>query len=94
MVALTGFSGLRGEIVVSRPADGGQTWTEPVPVSSGRATAFMPSVQVRDDGTIGIGYYDLRNDTSDPSALLADAWLATSTDGTAWTETHLAVPSR
>jgi hypothetical protein len=77
--------GIRNAIVVSRSMDGGQTWSSPVSVSDSPAAAFMPSVQVRDDGMIGVTYYDLRNDTSDPAGLDTDVWLATSTDGTTWT---------
>jgi hypothetical protein len=84
--------GIRNAIVVSRSMDGGQTWSSPVSVSDSPAAAFMPSVQARDDGMIGVTYYDLRNDTSDPAGLETDVWLATSTDGTTWTESHVAGP--
>jgi hypothetical protein len=54
--------------------------------------AFLPAVSVRVDGTIGVLYYDMRNDTADPSTLLVDVWLATSRDGVAWTERHVDGP--
>jgi hypothetical protein len=85
--------GTRDAIVTARSTDGGRTWSAPVRVSGGgTAAAFTPNVQVRADGTIGVAYYDLRNDTPDPSALQADYWLATSTDGLSWSETHVAGP--
>jgi hypothetical protein len=85
--------GTRDAIVASRSSDGGRTWSAPVRVSGGgAAAAFMPNVQVRADGTIGVAYYDFRNDTPDPATLQTDYWLATSTDGLTWTDTHVAGP--
>ena len=37
--------------------------------------AFSPTVTIRDDGTIGVTYYDFRNNTSDPTTLPTDLWL-------------------
>jgi hypothetical protein len=54
--------------------------------------ALLPAATVRADGTIGVLYYDMRNDTGDPAMLLVDAWLATSTDGVNWTERHVGGP--
>ncbi|MHB8494993.1 MAG: sialidase family protein, partial [Casimicrobiaceae bacterium] len=73
--------------------DGGSTWSAPVQVNRVPGVqAFLPSVTVRADGTIGVLYFDMRNDTPDPTTLLVDAWLATSTDGVNWSETHVAGP--
>ena len=80
-------------IAFSRSQDGGVTWSPPLQVNRVPATqAFLPAVTVRADGTIGVLYYDMRSDTPDPGTLLVDAWLATSTDGVAWTEVHVAGP--
>jgi hypothetical protein len=46
-------------------------------------------VRVRADGTIAIIYFDLRSDTSDPTALPTDLILARSTDATNWTEVRV-----
>ena len=54
--------------------------------------ALLPAVAVRPDGTIGVLYYDMRNDTADPATLLVDAWLTTSNDGVTWSERHVAGP--
>src|SRR5204863_8265274 len=54
--------------------------------------ALLPAVTIRNDGIIGVLYYDTRNNTSDPNALIVDAWLATSNDGVAWQETHAGGP--
>mgnify|MGYP001063680991 CR=1 FL=1 len=88
--ALSG--GARDEIAHSRSTDGGLTWSAPIRVNPALGTqAFTPSVAVRADGTIGVTYYDLRNNTTAPT-ILADYWLVQSADGVTWTETHVAGP--
>ena len=80
-------NGARDAVAAVRSSDGGLTWTAPVQVSSvPAAQAFTPSVNVRADGTIGISYFDMRNNTADAATLLVDHWLATSIDGTNWTD--------
>lgn len=85
--------GARDGIVFSRSSNGGTTWSTPALVNAVPGVqALLPTVTVRADGTIGVLYYDLRNDTADPATLLADAWLATSTDGVSWAERHVSGP--
>ena len=80
-------------IAFSRSQDGGGIWSAPVQVNRVPGVqAFLPSVTVRADGTIGVLYYDMRSDTSDPNTLLVDVWLATSRDGVGWTEVRVAGP--
>lgn len=77
----TGFD----QIVMSRSADGGVTWTSPVRVSAtsppaagepaGNQQAFIPQVYVLDDGTVGVLYYDFRNNDPDTDTLETDAFL-------------------
>jgi hypothetical protein len=77
----TGFD----QIVMSRSTDGGVTWTAPVRVSAtpapgpgqppGNQQAFIPQVYVLDDGTVGVLYYDFRNNDPDTAALETDAFL-------------------
>jgi hypothetical protein len=80
-------------IALTRSTDGGQTWSAPVRVNADpEVQAFTPSLRVAADGTLGVTYYDLRDNTSDPATLLASHWLATTTDGTNWTERLITGP--
>jgi BNR repeat-like domain len=86
-------NGQRDGIAFSRSQDGGLTWSPVVQINSVTSVqAFLPSVAVRADGTIGVTYYDLRNNTPDPNALPTDIWLTRSTDGVTWRETHVSGP--
>ena len=60
-------SGAHDDIALSRSTDGGLTWTAPVRVNRDPdVPAFSPTVTIRDDGVIGVTYYDFRNNTTDP----------------------------
>ncbi|MDH5266028.1 MAG: glycoside hydrolase, partial [Betaproteobacteria bacterium] len=87
-------SGARDGIAYSRSTDGGLTWSAPVRVNPNPAVpAFTPTVHVLADGTIGVTYFDLRDNTANRSTLPTGYFLARSTDGgTTWTETRLAGP--
>ena len=85
--------GPEDRVALVRSTDGGQTWSSAVRVNSDPdVQAFTPAVHVAADGTIGVTYYDLRDNTSDPDTLLASHWLATSADGTNWTEQLISGP--
>ena len=69
-------------IVFSRSTDGGQTWSDPTTINATPTTippldqqAFVPAIQVAGDGTIGVSYYDFRNNRPSATGGLADAWM-------------------
>jgi hypothetical protein len=89
--------GARDGIVFSQSKDGGTTWSSPVEINAvPGAAAFLPSVTVRDDGTIAVTYYDMRGlalphpPAADDARLPVDVWLTTSRDGVTWSERHVA----
>jgi hypothetical protein len=85
--------GARNAIALSRSTDGGRSWSAAVAINRvATAAAFTPTVQVRDDGWVGVLHYDLRNNTPDPNTFLANAWLLTSRDGNTWLEAPVAGP--
>jgi hypothetical protein len=77
------FSGTHDDIALSSSTDGGRNWTEPVKVNQtpNGAIAVTPSVDVLPDGTVGVTYYDLRNNTPDPATLPTDYFAVHSSDG-------------
>jgi hypothetical protein len=79
--------GPRSSIALSRSGDGGLTWSTPIKVNQtppadpgepvGNNQAFTPMVQVLNDGTVAVSYYDFRNNTSDSGATTpTDAFVA------------------
>lgn len=68
------------QVAFSMSTDGGFTWSAPIRVnktpltlSPGNRQAFLPTVAVAADGTIGVSYYDFRFNAG--SGLLTDYWL-------------------
>ena len=67
------LSKLIDEIAFSRSTDGGFTWSAPVKINAtptdiplGDRQAFTAAVAVAEDGTVGVTYYDFRNNTTAP----------------------------
>jgi hypothetical protein len=79
-------------IALSRSSDGGLSWSAPIQVNRVPAVqAHTASVDVADDGSVGVTYYDFRKDTADPKVFLSDYWEVRSHDGGhTWQERHLA----
>jgi BNR repeat-like domain len=82
-----------GAIGLARSRDGGRTWTS-APLPGVGAYAFEPSVAVDVHSTVGVTWYDLRNDRAGDAALTADVWFAQSGDrGVSWRQIHVAGPT-
>jgi hypothetical protein len=86
-------SATSGVIGVARSRDGGVTW-QSAPLPGVSAYAFEPAIAVDKHGTVGIIWYDLRNDRPGDAALTADVWFAHSDNrGSSWRQTHVAGPT-
>jgi hypothetical protein len=87
-------NGLVG-VVISHSSDGGSTWSDPVEVNQVPGVqAFLPVVASADDGTVGVLYYDFRNDTLGDAELSTDVFLAKfDSDLNFINETRLTSPS-
>lgn len=86
--------GKRDGIALSRSDDGGRSWSSPVQINTKpKAQAFTPAVNVTEDGTVGVSYYDTRNDTKDPNTMLTSTWLLVSQNGgRTFSESRVAAP--
>ncbi len=90
--------GKNSDIALTGSSDGGRTWSSPVRVNQtpGNALGFVPTIAVLDDGSAGITYFDLRNNTPTQLGILADHWLAycrsACTASGSWQEVHIAGP--
>jgi hypothetical protein len=69
-------------VAFSASTDGGLTWSAPIKINQtptnipvGNQQAFTPAIRVASDGTIGVTYYDFRNNTSDPTTLPTDYFI-------------------
>ena len=82
-----------GAVGVARSRDGGRSWTSTA-LPGVRGFAFEPAVAVDAHGTVGVTWYDLRNDRPGDAALTADVWFAHSQDrGGSWRQAHVAGPT-
>jgi len=79
----TRFNGLE-EVAFSMSIDGGFTWSAPIRVNktpapavghSRREEAIVPSIAVNGNGTLGVTYYDFRNDVDTAGQELADYFI-------------------
>ena len=83
--------GVHNDIAMSTSTDDGKNWSTPVRVNQTPTgvMAFTPAVDVLPNGTVGVAYYDIRNNTPTPG-LSNDYFIATSADGGgSWSETRL-----
>lgn len=86
-----------GRVLYSQSSDGGLTWSTPTVISKTPAgvDAFVPTVAVNASHTVGVSYYDFRNNTLGGSAD-TNTWLVrcstNCTDPSSWAETPVAGP--
>jgi hypothetical protein len=86
-------SATSGGIGVAKSRDGGLTWSSSM-LQGVSAYAFEPAIAVNKRGTVGVIWYDLRNDRPGDAALTADVWFAHSHNrGESWRQTHVAGPT-
>jgi hypothetical protein len=96
------FSGnTRSDVAFTMSTDGGQSWSPTVrlSVNSNNRSAFLPSVHVAGDGTVGVSFYDFRNHVTGGGMLVTDHWLihchpslTDCTNPANWSETHVDGP--
>jgi hypothetical protein len=78
-------------ILVARSEDAGLHWRAPQVVVREMAEAFLPTVAVAGDATVGLLWYDFRHFKRGSRTLDTDVWFSTSRDrGVHWTERHAA----
>ncbi len=65
-------------IVIRMSENGGKTWTKPRPINphSLDVQAFLPTVAVAKDGTVGVLFYDFRSFEQGDPTLNTDVWMA------------------
>jgi hypothetical protein len=82
-----------GRVVVVHSKDGGRRWGRARTAARVPAQALEPAVAVAGDGTVGVTWYDFRNDKPGDSPLTTDYWFAYSHDrGKRWHRRHLGGP--
>jgi hypothetical protein len=78
----------------SQSLDGGATWSAPIVIDkSPSGPAFVPAIAVNSAGTVGVTYYDFRNDTAGDGIASTDYWLVRCSgscdDASSWSETRV-----
>jgi hypothetical protein len=86
-------SATTGTIEIAKSTDGGISWSGPTPIAGITGFAFEPAIAVDKHGTLGVIWYDHRNDRPGDVPLTTDVWFAHSRDGgESWRQTHVAGP--
>ena len=82
-----------GSIGLIRSFDGGLTWQRSE-LPDVNAFAWEPAIAVDQHGTVGVIWYDLRNNRPGDGQTTADVWFASSTDhGDSWHQIRVAGPT-
>jgi len=81
------------KVMFARSTDSGRSWSTPGVVSRSPGQAFLPSIAVARDGTLGVTYDDTRNTLPGSGKLSTDVWFVRSRDhGASWRESHVSGP--
>jgi hypothetical protein len=89
------FSAGRSHVAFTMSDDGGNSWSPTVRIDKTPlgTSAFLPSVHVAADGTVGVAYYDFRNNDTSVPGLPTDHWFlhchAGCSDPANWAENHV-----
>jgi hypothetical protein len=82
-----------GTIDIVKSKDGGLSWSAPTPLPGVTAFTFQPAIAVDAHGTVGLIWYDNRNDRLGDAPRTTDVWFAYSGDGgSSWRQIHVAGP--
>ncbi|MFZ0323747.1 MAG: sialidase family protein [Actinomycetes bacterium] len=89
--------GTHANIAFSQSTDGGLHWSTPVKIDGAPTgvDAFTPSIAVAADGTVGVAYYDFRDNTSAaglPTSYWFTSCTSSCTSSNSWLETHVDGP--
>jgi BNR repeat protein len=80
-------------ILLARSEDAGLHWRAPQLVVREKAQAYLPTLAVAGDATVGLLWYDFRHFKRGSRTLDTDVWFSTSRDrGVHWTERRAAGP--
>jgi hypothetical protein len=80
-------------ILVARSEDAGRHWRTPQVVVREKAEAFLPTLAVAGDATVGLLWFDFRDFKQGSKTLDTDVWFSTSRDrGVHWSKRHAAGP--
>jgi Neuraminidase (sialidase) len=80
-------------IQVARSEDAGAHWRTPAVVVREKMEAFLPTLAVSGNGTLGVLWFDFRHYNKSNGRLDTDVWFSTSRDrGAHWSERHAAGP--
>jgi hypothetical protein len=89
------LGGALNKVVMAKSTDGGRHWSAPTVVSSGApgVQAYNHSVEVTENGTLVVTFFDDRNNVLGDGVATTDVWIRHSHDGGAtWVEQHLHGP--
>ena len=82
-----------GGVLLAESRDAGKTWTDPRTVVSEPNQVIVPTLAATADGTLGLSFYDFRDDKSGDDPLTTEFWFRRSSDGgRTWSEARVAAP--